>query len=413
MFSLHIQPDITDIDDLLEGSSIPEHLQTNDPVATLTSWKPLSHGGQDFKSHKMVRVDDDHLEFRISLQSAMAYLYILALGIVVMGISIFGKMMGMSGSGNPIIMFLVGLLFAGLGFYLFRKAQKKICINRAYPAIYKGDIDPADAINPHTIEYFHALDKVHAIQLLQKYVENHSDGKDNSYFSYELNLVLRDGTRIKVLDHGNRKAIIKQATALATFLDVPLWEVTWTEEQGVMYKIVQVIKVLGLVVLLMILAVVAWFIYANVQENKRTEAVEKALPMEQKVANKAKYTQGLFDLVKSSQYNFGLFERLVQKGADVRATDEKGRTLLFYAVLTKNGDYVRYLIHKGADLAVKDKSGLGLKDLLDPVEDKALYYTIVDAELYEDAIKRGKKSISVNRKFDNNGKMLYQKVKEY
>jgi hypothetical protein len=236
MFSFHLKPNICNVDDFLEESSISEYLKTDDHVVTLTSWRPLSNGGQDFKSHKMVRIDDDHVEFRISFQSVMAYLSILVVGVVVMIISIFGKMMGMSGSGNPIVMFLIGLLFAGLGFYLFRKAKQIIAINRVYPAIYKGKVDPANVINPQTIEYFHYLDKLHALQLLQKYVKSDSDGKDNSYFSYELNLVLHDGARIKVLDHGNINAMTKQASDLSDFLNVPLWSVIWPEQQSLMSK---------------------------------------------------------------------------------------------------------------------------------------------------------------------------------
>ena len=227
MFSINIKPAISNVDDLLNGSTISEYLQTSDRVVKLTSWKPLSSSGQDFKSHRMVQVDDDHVEFRISLQSMMLSLSIFTMGVVVMVMSIFSKQMGMSGSGNPILMFLIGLLFAGLGLYLFTKAREKICISRAYPAIYKGDIDPSNAINPQTIDYFHPLERLHAIQLLQKYVESDSDGKSSFYFSYELNLVLSDGRRIKVLDHGNIKAIIKQSNDLALFLNVPLWKVTW------------------------------------------------------------------------------------------------------------------------------------------------------------------------------------------
>ena len=413
MLSFHIQPDISNVDSFLDGRSISGYLKTDDPVSSSTSWKPLSSVGQNFKSHKMVRVDDDHLEFRISFQSVMAYLSILAVGVLVMTVSIFGKMMGMSGSGNPIVIFLVGLFFAGLGFYLFRKAQQKIAINRRYPAIYKGKIDPADVINPHAVEYFHALDKLHAVQLLQKYVKSHSDGKDNSYFSYELNLVLSDGARIKVLDHGNIEAMMKQATALAEFLNVPLWAVTWPEEQGLMSKALSIVKLIGLVAFLIFSLFVMWFIYTALQQDEKDAETREALPIEQKIANKEKYTKELFTLVQSSHYDFGRFEQLVRQGGDIRAIDEQGRTLLFYAVLTKNGDYVRYLINKGADLEVQDKTGIALKNLLDPVDDKVLYYTIVDAELHEDAIKRGKTSISINRKFDKNGKLLYQKVQEY
>jgi hypothetical protein len=38
-------------------------------------------------------------------------------------------------------------------------------------------------------------------------------------------LVLNDGSRINVIDHGNLKRIREDAAALAEFLGKPLWEV--------------------------------------------------------------------------------------------------------------------------------------------------------------------------------------------
>lgn len=65
----------------------------------------------------------------------------------------------------------------------------------------------------------HKLKKVHALQLISEYVR----GDKSSYYSYELNLVLKDGERINVIDHGDRSAIQRDAQALAGFLGKPLW----------------------------------------------------------------------------------------------------------------------------------------------------------------------------------------------
>ncbi len=39
---------------------------------------------------------------------------------------------------------------------------------------------------------------------------------------YELNLILKDGSRLNVVDHGNRDALQGDARTLAEFLDVDL-----------------------------------------------------------------------------------------------------------------------------------------------------------------------------------------------
>ena len=45
---------------------------------------------------------------------------------------------------------------------------------------------------------------------------------ETSFYSYELNLVLADGSRVNVVDHGNLPRIRRDAAMLAGFLGVPL-----------------------------------------------------------------------------------------------------------------------------------------------------------------------------------------------
>lgn len=63
------------------------------------------------------------------------------------------------------------------------------------------------------------LDDICAIQLISEYCS----GDDSSYYSYELNLVLKDASRINVIDHGNKTRILEDTQILADFLDVPVW----------------------------------------------------------------------------------------------------------------------------------------------------------------------------------------------
>ena len=45
-------------------------------------------------------------------------------------------------------------------------------------------------------------------------------------YNYELNLVLKDGERINVVDHGNLKKIQDDANTLSNFLGKPVWDAT-------------------------------------------------------------------------------------------------------------------------------------------------------------------------------------------
>ena len=53
---------------------------------------------------------------------------------------------------------------------------------------------------------------------------------------------------------------------------------------------------------------------------------------------------------------------LIDKGADVKAKDNTGRTALTYAALRGNLDVVKFLIEKGLDVKARDKVGRTVLD---------------------------------------------------
>lgn len=70
------------------------------------------------------------------------------------------------------------------------------------------------------------LKEIYAIQLLSEYVLgssgfNYSD--EGPYNSYELNLVLKNGRRINVIEHGDGFQVLADAKKLSLFLGVPVW----------------------------------------------------------------------------------------------------------------------------------------------------------------------------------------------
>ena len=63
--------------------------------------------------------------------------------------------------------------------------------------------------------------EIHSIQLLDEEVRN---PREQMFWSYELNLVLRDGKRINLIDHRNQREIRWDAGDLSRMLNVPIWD---------------------------------------------------------------------------------------------------------------------------------------------------------------------------------------------
>ncbi|MFT6213337.1 MAG: hypothetical protein ACJARD_001473 [Alphaproteobacteria bacterium] len=73
------------------------------------------------------------------------------------------------------------------------------------------------------------MDNIYALQIISETIsETTGNSNDNHrrtrYFkSYELNVVLKDGSRVNILDHGKIERLTEDAQKLSQFLGKPLW----------------------------------------------------------------------------------------------------------------------------------------------------------------------------------------------
>lgn len=65
-----------------------------------------------------------------------------------------------------------------------------------------------------------SFNEAYALQVLKKFIQNNSSG---SYFSYELNLVTKNGNRYNLLSHGNKEVLLSDAIQLSNLLNTPIW----------------------------------------------------------------------------------------------------------------------------------------------------------------------------------------------
>ncbi len=194
-----------------------------DPVAQRTQWTPAKRGGASFRTHKLVSAGPNRVEFRAAFGAILFYLLFFLIGLgAFAGISI-AWFSGSIGSFEPglLVPLLIGLIFTVLGAYMLHAGTTPLVFEKGRGIFWKGRKGPDDAMATRNIGKFVRLDSIHAVQLIAEYISGKS-----SYYSYELNLVLEDGRRVTVIDHGNLDRIREDAGKLALFLGRPLWDAT-------------------------------------------------------------------------------------------------------------------------------------------------------------------------------------------
>lgn len=195
-----------------------------DDLALRTEWSPASGGGASFGTHRLVSVDPDRLEFKATAGAVVFYAIFLVVGLaVVAGFSLAIATGGWQEQGLPRYLPLaIGTVFTIVGGSLLYSGVAPIVFDRRRGEYWKGRVAPSDVANPSSIDDHTELDRIHALQIISERCR----GNKSSYYSYELNLVLDDGTRLAVVDHGDLDRVRADAATLARFLDRPVWDAT-------------------------------------------------------------------------------------------------------------------------------------------------------------------------------------------
>lgn len=195
----------------------------DDPVAIQTEWSPLKGGGANFCTRQLVQVSPHRYEFRATLGAKAFYLSFFFIG---SGATIFSISQIISSSTvfkpEVLIPGAVGLIFALVGGLMYYYGTRPVVFDKQHDCFWKGNIPADELIYATANELLMPFSEIHSIQLIAEYIS----GNKSSYFSYEMNLVSRDGLRTNVVDHGKLDQIREDANTLAEFLEVPVWDGT-------------------------------------------------------------------------------------------------------------------------------------------------------------------------------------------
>lgn len=104
-------------------------------------------------------------------------------------------------------------------YLLLKYNSRKHVFDKTYNYYYRNHFDPGKMIHEMT-DKTQRFSNIHAIQIISERVKT----KNNSFYSYELNLVCKDTSRITIVDHHKHDIIQDHAKRLASFLNVPVWD---------------------------------------------------------------------------------------------------------------------------------------------------------------------------------------------
>lgn len=192
----------------------------DDPVAEETDWFPLKGGGTNFKTHRLYKSDYNRYHFKATAGALLfAGIFATMGSLIPIFILIKSNLPILSVESLGILSF--GLIFASVGCYMAYRYLRPIVFDKQSGYFWKGwkepkmygRDNPEDAIR---------LSEVHALQIIAEYVRSDK----SSYYSYELNLILKDGRRFNVIDHGKLEQMRQDAAELSSFLGKPLWDLT-------------------------------------------------------------------------------------------------------------------------------------------------------------------------------------------
>lgn len=182
-----------------------------DPLAATIAWTPLSPGRtSSFRTHEAVAVGSNALELRAT-REAKLFGWSLIVGSLfdIVFVTVMGHSTGHWGYAIPF--YIAGALFSFVGLAIL-ESLPKVRFDRRAKRIARSAVK--------LLESTPALDldqsEVHAVQVVPSQ-------DDEGFRAYEINLILKDSSRVALVSHTREEALMSDARAVAAFLDVPLW----------------------------------------------------------------------------------------------------------------------------------------------------------------------------------------------
>lgn len=183
----------------------------NIPSPKEIDWSPINRIKTSFKTRKAVLVEKDILYFIPTKGAILSYILSFILCSVAFILTLEEEINQVS-----LLIIISTLLLASIIFLWVE--IKPVVFNKKINLHYSSWIAPKQKEGESFAKWkYIPLDQIYSLQVLSYLVPMRSDG-------YELNLVLKDSSRVYVIGHKDLKQIYRDAALLAGFLNVPIWK---------------------------------------------------------------------------------------------------------------------------------------------------------------------------------------------
>ena len=182
----------------------------NDFKPESINWKPASHEGANFCTYRLAVTNDKQLAFKPTLLYRTFALVFLGAGIWLLNFLIYGEPTyrnGMQGKWADVVPFGLGIFFIGGGIWMVFSQLNGITFSATSRTI---------KTKKETINF----SDVAAIQLLKKIKRlTRTNGGSARYYTYEMNIVKNNNSRVFLVAHSDRKTIEKDARLISRYID--------------------------------------------------------------------------------------------------------------------------------------------------------------------------------------------------
>lgn len=200
--------------DVSDVNYLTETLKTNIELT------PLKHGGSSFRTHILIRVSENIYSYKPSYGTAIFCWIFVSIGLGLLFFGVREVIAGINALKFPVFLLVgIGLIFTSVGAYMFYSFYKPIVFDKSKNIYSKGYETEKPSENVLKSSQKIKLSEIVALQIIGERIK----GDKNTFNSFELNMVLKNGKRKNIIDHGNLKSIINDAQLLSEFLDLPIW----------------------------------------------------------------------------------------------------------------------------------------------------------------------------------------------
>ncbi len=195
------------------------------------AWTPVNTGSGNFHSHDLVSPGDGRMAFQPSRRFRIWSLLMLGIGplLIWAGVALLRTALreGDDDLVTPVVLIVAGITLPVIGAFLRGPGAIPIVFDKRLGHCWKDKRSPETTARRESLGSWTPLNRIAAVQWLRWTLQ----GRHGTHLIHELNLVLRDGSRINLVDHRSESAMGDEAGRLAGFLGVPVWECPPNEDR--------------------------------------------------------------------------------------------------------------------------------------------------------------------------------------